>query len=65
MNLKIIQRKILIYKIKIYGDFLNIIKKILLKHNINFIRSICSTTSNKLTNLYNKVLEKDEGSSLY
>ncbi len=65
MNFKILQWKILLLKIKICGKFLNTLKRILLKHDIRFIRLLYSAACKKLLDIYDEVLEKDESSSLY
>ena len=64
IRIKILTWKILIYKIKLYGCVLDVLKSILNKHNIKAIRLLYSAICSGLVNLYNEVLEKDESSSL-
>lgn len=65
MNFKILKWKILLYKIKIYGNTMNVMKQILQKHDIKFIRLLYSAACRKLVDVYDEVLEKNESSSIY
>ena len=65
MNLKILKWKLLLYKVKIYGYTLNLIKRILDKHDIKAIRLLYSVICKGLVDLYMEILEKDESCSLY
>ena len=60
MNFKILQWKILLLKIKIYGGIMTLMKHVLQKHDIYFIRLLYSAACKKLLNIYDEVLEKNE-----
>ena len=60
MNFKILQWKILLLKIKIYGGIMTLMKQVLQKHDIHFIRLLYSSACKKLLNIYDEVLEKNE-----
>lgn len=60
MNFKILQWKILLLKIKICGGIMTLMKHVLQKHDIHFIRLLYSATCKKLLNIYDEVLEKNE-----
>lgn len=60
MNFKILQWKILLLKIKICGGIMTLMKQVLQKHDIHFIRLLYSAACKKLLNIYDEVLEKNE-----
>lgn len=60
MNFKILQWKILLLKIKIYGGVMTLMKQTLQKHDIKLIRLLYSAACKKLLNIYDEVLEKNE-----
>lgn len=60
MNFKILQWKILLLKIKIYGGVMTLMKQVLQKYDIKLIRLLYSAACKKLLNIYDEVLEKNE-----